>query len=191
MGFVCSAEARIAIAEVKRISCEWVPYYVFVMSVSPGSITNPTSHVSIASHPPDPNCTRKIQPFFFLRTISSSPLLPRLPLAIAPNRRTSMTTTAVPDEETPLLRDQRVSAIERVTDPEPEAVTLAGLSNQSTRPPSIKGGRNGRPDVVKKTPLPWAQFSLTLFLLLAEPLTAQVISPVSSQSFLIFCFGFA
>lgn len=99
-----------------------------------------------------------------------------------------MTTTAVPDEETPLLRDQRVSAIERVTDPEPEAVTLAGLANQSNPTPSVKGGRNGRPDLVKKTPLPWAQFSLTLFLLLPEPLTAQVISPVSFSviSYLLF-----
>ena len=30
MGFVCSAEARIVIAEVKRISCEWVLYYVMI-----------------------------------------------------------------------------------------------------------------------------------------------------------------
>jgi len=103
-----------------------------------------------------------------------------------------MTVTAVPNEETPLLRDQQVSAIERVTDPEPEAVTLAGLSNQNSRAPSVKGGRNGRPDVVKKTPLPWAQFSLTLFLLLAEPLTAQVISPVScSESVLVLIFASA
>ena len=96
-----------------------------------------------------------------------------------------MTTTPVINEETPLLRDQRVSVIERVTDPEPEpeAVTLA---DQSSRTPSVKGGRNGSPDVVKKTPLPWPQFSLTLFLLLAEPLTAQVISPVSSSVGLIF-----
>jgi hypothetical protein len=35
-------------------------------------------------------------------------------------------------------------------------------------------------DVVKRTPLPWAQFSIVLFLQLAEPLTAQVIYPVSS-----------
>lgn len=86
--------------------------------------------------------------------------------------------TIVPDEETPLLGGQQISAIERVTDPEPEA----SLSNQSSRAPSIKRRRNayGGPDVVKKTPLPWAQFSLTLVLLLAEPLTAQVISPVSS-----------
>ena len=94
-----------------------------------------------------------------------------------------MTATAAPDEETPLLRDQHSSAVERVTDPEPEAVTLVGLSNQTSRAPSVKGGRNadGGSDAVKKTPLPWAQFSLTLFLMLAEPLTAQVISPVSSS----------
>jgi len=100
-----------------------------------------------------------------------------------------MTTTAIPDEETPLLRDQRVSVTEMVTDPDPEAVTLAGLSNPSSLAPSIKHGRNRRPEVIKKTPLPWAQFSLTLFLLLAEPLTAQVISPVSPQLFLVFSFG--
>jgi len=101
-----------------------------------------------------------------------------------------MTATVAANEETPLLRDQQVSAIERVTDPEPEAVTLAGLSNQISPAPGLKGGRNGSPDVVKKTPLPWAQFSLTLFLLLAEPLTAQVISPVSSsESVLVLIFA--
>ena len=33
--------------------------------------------------------------------------------------------------------------------------------------------------MAKKTPLPWGQLSVVLFLQLAEPLTAQVISPVS------------
>ena len=91
------------------------------------------------------------------------------------------TPTTVPDEETPLLGGQQVSAIEGITEREPEVATLAGPSNQGSRTPSIKGktNANGGSDTVKKTPLPWAQFSIALFLQLAEPLTAQVISPVS------------
>ena len=53
---------------------------------------------------------------------------------------------------------------------EPEPAPLAGPSN-----PSADGGS----DVTKKTPLPWGQLSVVPFLQLAEPLTAQVISPVS------------
>lgn len=88
-----------------------------------------------------------------------------------------MTTTTVPNEETPLLGAQQHSAIERVAIPESEVSTLAG-----SRTPSIKGRRSvdGRPDVVTKTPLPWGQLSIILVLELAEPLTAQVISPVST-----------
>jgi len=33
----------------------------------------------------------------------------------------------------------------------------------------------------KKTPLPWAQFSILLFLQLAEPLTSNVIYPFTPQ----------
>ena len=95
-----------------------------------------------------------------------------------------MTTTAptIPDEETPLLCCKQVSAPGEITECEPEAVTLAGPSNKTSRTPSIKSKTNadGGPDVVKRTPLPWTQFSITLFLQLAEPLTSQVISPVSS-----------
>ena len=91
------------------------------------------------------------------------------------------TIPAVPDEETPLLGGQHVSAVERTSPAESEDAALVGPSNHGSRTPSIKCGTNanGGSDVVKKTPLPWAQFSIVLFLQLAEPLTAQVISPVS------------
>ena len=93
------------------------------------------------------------------------------------------------DEETPLLGGQRVSALEGITEPEAEAVTLAGPSNQGSRTSSIGGKTNA--NVVKKTPLPWAQFSIVMFLQLAEPLTSQVIYPVGLPVmffFLLWCF---
>ncbi|KAG6904579.1 hypothetical protein DXG01_008881, partial [Tephrocybe rancida] len=34
---------------------------------------------------------------------------------------------------------------------------------------------------IKRTPLPWAQFTIVMFLQLAEPLTSQVISPFAPQ----------
>ena len=80
------------------------------------------------------------------------------------------------DEETPLLGGHRVSALEGTTEPEAETVTLAGPSNQGSRTSSIGGKTNA--NVVQKTPLPWAQFSIVMFLQLAEPLTSQVIYPV-------------
>ena len=94
------------------------------------------------------------------------------------------------DEETPLLGGRQVSAPKRITEPESEAATLAGPSNHTSRTPSIGGKTNvnGRSKLVKRTPLPWAQFSIILFLQLAEPMTMQVISPVSfrSDSLLVF-----
>ena len=89
-----------------------------------------------------------------------------------------------PDEETPLLGSRHVSIPKRTVEPESEAATLAGPSNHTSRTSSIGGKTNvnGRLEVVKKTPLPWAQFSIILFLQLAEPLTMQVISPVSFRS---------
>lgn len=90
-------------------------------------------------------------------------------------------TTTTPDDRTPLLCGQQVPTIRSVTEPEPEPAPLAGPSNQSSRIQSAEGGStNGGSDVTKKTPLPWGQLSVVLFLQLAEPLTAQVISPVSS-----------
>jgi len=95
-----------------------------------------------------------------------------------------MTTTipTVPDEETPLLGGQQVPSIGRITESESEATTLTGPSNQGSRTPSIKGRTNANrgSEAAKRTPLPWAQLSLVLFLQLAEPLTSQVIYPVSS-----------
>ena len=88
------------------------------------------------------------------------------------------------DEETPLLGDQQPTTVGRISEREFEAATLAGSS--SGRAPNTEGRTNvnggSQSDVVKKTPLPWAQFSITLFLLLAEHLTPQVISPVSSSA---------
>ena len=104
------------------------------------------------------------------------------------------TTPTVPNEESPLLGEQRDSTKRRITGSEPEAATLAGPSNRGSRTSSVRsrGGTNAseRSGVTKKTPLPWAQFSITLLLLLTEPLTSQIISPVSSSAgFLEFCFG--
>jgi len=110
----------------------------------------------------------------------------------------TMTIPSVPDEETPLLHGQRRSVISEVTEPDSEAATLAGPSNQGSRASSIIGKTNPNQGsgTVKKTPLPWAQFSIVLLLQLAEPLTSQVISPVSFffpvglSSMQFFCLGF-
>jgi len=113
---------------------------------------------------------------------------------LPPTERTLMTVTTltVPDEETPLLGDQRASATVEATEPGSGAATLAGPSNQGSPTPSVKGkaGVNGGSGVVKKTPLPWAQFSIVLFLQLAEPLTSQVIYPVSCSVGFFFSFSF-
>jgi len=108
-----------------------------------------------------------------------------------------MTIPSVPDEETSPLHGQRRSVIGGVTEPDSEAVTLADPSNQGSRTSNIIGktSSNRGSGVVKKTPLPWAQFSIILFLQLAGPLTAQVIAPVSfffirSSSMQFFCLGF-
>jgi len=110
---------------------------------------------------------------------------------LPPTERTPMTVTTptVPDEETPLLGDQRTSA----TEPGSGAATLAGPSNQGSPTPSVKGKAdvNRGSGVVKKTPLPWAQFSIVLFLQLAERLTSQVIYPVSCSAGFFFLFAVA
>jgi hypothetical protein len=86
-----------------------------------------------------------------------------------------------PDEETPLLGGQKVSVVERIAELSPEAATLAGPSNHGSRTSSIgsKAKAKEQSNMVKRTPLPWAQFSIVMFLQLAEPLTSQVIYPVS------------
>lgn len=124
------------------------------------------------------------------KTSSLSPYTPFLPSQLPPTERTLMTTTipTVPDEETPLLSGQSGPAIGGVTESNSEAATLASPSNQSSRTSTIRGktSPNRESEVVRKTPLPWAQFSIIMFLQLAEPLTAQVISPVSFFDELIF-----
>lgn len=82
------------------------------------------------------------------------------------------------DEVTPLLGGNSCSAIE----PSSDVATTAGPSGQGSRAPNVKTkvNANAVSDPTKKTPLPWAQLSIILFLQLAEPLTSQVIYPVSS-----------
>lgn len=84
----------------------------------------------------------------------------------------------IPDEQTPLL------AVDETSEPGSDGATLAGPLNQGSQTPSIlgKGSCDGVSEANRKTPLPWAQFSIVLFLQLAEPLTSQVIYPVSSIS---------
>ena len=96
------------------------------------------------------------------------------------------TTPTVPDERTPLLCCQQALAVAKTTEQDPDAVTLIGPSNPASPTSSLKQlkgtttNAEGGTEVVKKTPLPWIQFSITLFLQLAEPLSGHVISPVSS-----------
>ena len=87
-----------------------------------------------------------------------------------------MTIPSVPDEETPPLHGQHRLVIGGVTEPDSEAPTLAGRTSSIIGKTSSNRGSG----MVKKTPLPWAQFSIILFLQLAGPLTSQVIAPVSS-----------
>lgn len=98
-----------------------------------------------------------------------------------PTERILMTKLTVPDEETPLLAGQQVATTGRALEPESEVAT--SLSNQNNPAPGDKGTANahGVSNAVKKTPLPWGQLAIVLVLELAEPLTSQVISPVSSS----------
>ena len=121
-----------------------------------------------------------------LRTEYQSPFSPLLHSCGDPPPPKTMTLTA-PDEETPLLSDQQVSAMGRS---EANAATLISPLNQSGRTVSIEGrtdaNEGSQSDIVKKTPLPWAQLSIVLFMLLAEYLTVQVISPVRPSVY--FCY---
>jgi len=92
----------------------------------------------------------------------------------------AVTIPTVLDEEI-LLGGQHVSAVGGASPAGLEDATLIGPSSHGSYTPSIKGGTNanGGSGVVKKIPLPWAQFSLVLFLEFAEPLTLEAISPVS------------
>lgn len=93
----------------------------------------------------------------------------------------AVTIPTFPDEQTPLLGGPAVSAAAETSEPSSEAATLAGPSNRGSRTPSILGKANGDgvSEANGKTPLPWAQFSIVLILQLVEPLTSQVIYPVS------------
>ena len=96
-----------------------------------------------------------------------------------------VTISTVPDEGPSLLGGQQVSAIERITESEPRADTLTDPSNLGSESKQIK-----------KTPFPWAQFSIVLFLQLAEPFSSLAIYPVSlltgfSLALLLWPRGFA
>ena len=78
-----------------------------------------------------------------------------------------MTLTDPDDEQTPLLG--------KISGPEPDTEP----SHRDTPIPPL-GGKIDGDEPITKTPLPWAQLSMVLLLQLAEPLTAQVIFPVSS-----------
>jgi hypothetical protein len=85
-----------------------------------------------------------------------------------------------PDDKTPLLKGEDASDTGKTSIPRPGAV--AGPPDPGSCVRSIDGEAdvNGASKVVKKTPLPWAQLSVVLFLQLTEPLTSEVIYPVSS-----------
>lgn len=100
--------------------------------------------------------------------LSFSRSLPYLSLPPTEQLLMAVTIPTVPDEETPLLGGQHLSAVARITKFEPGATTLTDPSNPDA-------GSNPK----KTIPLPWAQFSIVLFLQLTEPLTSQVIYPVS------------
>ena len=94
----------------------------------------------------------------------------------SPNEQNTMPVAiqTAPNEETPLLKSRKIS--------EPDSdVTLVEPLNQGSRTPSIKSKASVSLDseAAKKISLPWAQFSIVLILQLAEPLTSQVIYPVS------------
>jgi hypothetical protein len=136
-----------------------------MMSMRVDNIRSPTN----PSHLVDPSST--------LFPSSFSPKFPSTERPLMP-----LTIPTGPDEETPLLGGRQVSDVRSISEQDSEAATLAGPSNRGSRTSSIKGKANANlaPEVVKKTPVPWAQFSIVMFLQLAEPLTSQVIYPVSS-----------
>lgn len=92
----------------------------------------------------------------------------------------TVTIPDVADEETPLLGGKQVSVVEGISQSSSEAATLIDPSAQASRTPSVAGKTNPNGSI-KKTPLPWAQFSIILFLQLAEPFTGQVISPFAPE----------
>lgn len=101
----------------------------------------------------------------------------------------AMKIPTAPDEETPLLGCREVQVAAGVVfKPNSEVVTLES-SSQNSQTPSIKckAPASGVLELIKKTPLSWVQFSILLFLQLSEPLTSNVIYPMSLT--LDSCFG--
>ncbi|KLO06723.1 MFS general substrate transporter [Schizopora paradoxa] len=88
------------------------------------------------------------------------------------------------DEETPLLRhasddDEHDACYESHLTASSSTTTLAAPAVAASGSDSsiIKPVKASAAATREETPLPWAQFSLVLFLQLAEPLTSQVIYP--------------
>ena len=127
-------------------------------------------------HPGD---ERSVHISFLLLSFS---LLPSCALSVVRLTKRILLTATMPDEETPLLNGQQVAAVERSG---PETPVLAGPSNESGRTLSVQGraDANGgsQSGVVANTPLPWARYSITLLLQVADHFTSQVIYPVSSS----------
>ena len=114
---------------------------------------------------PSPSFTLFYPPHIFLSTPNSTHLVGR-------------DTMTAPNEETPLLAANTVSA----TKPGSEVATAVSPPSQGSQTQGIGGKANadGTSEPIKRTLLPWAQFSIISFLQLVEPLTGQVIYPVSS-----------
>lgn len=95
----------------------------------------------------------------------------------------SETSTSIPqkralaDEETPLLRTHERDQHDH------ERYDFFSSSSSSTLAIGTVTGceLESAPDSKRETPLDWPQFSLVLFLQLAEPLTSQVIYPFMPQ----------
>ena len=91
------------------------------------------------------------------------------------------------DESTPLLRPDANDDGYNASDSTRRRATYKSNDNDNqnvngNRNTDIEAGRNTRGTVSRKaddeeTPVPWRQFSIVLFLQLAEPLTSQVIYP--------------
>lgn len=81
------------------------------------------------------------------------------------------------DEETPLLRSSDDSHDDHdVRYDSPQLTASSSTATLAATATAVASSSSSKP-VREETPLPWAQFSLVLFLQLAEPLTSQVIYP--------------
>lgn len=83
---------------------------------------------------------------------------------------------ALADEETPLLRTHERDQHDH------ERYDSFSSSSSTLAIGTVTGCElESAPDSKRETPLDWPQFSLVLFLQLAEPLTSQVIYPFMPQ----------